>query len=233
MKLGRKKFLVALACLLSVTWLAGSALADNLVINGGFESGNVSFISDYDYCNPSPLPDNVDLRVEGTYAIGTSPSQYHSDWAAQYPLEGSVMMIINGAIIDGETVWGQTVGVTANTDYYFSAMINSSLNHDYADLAFSINGVELGTFSPAQPVYGGYQFYAIWNSGDSTSAILAIVNQVTVAGGNDFSLDDIRMDTVNPGGEPVNPVPLPSSVLLLGSGLAGLGFLRRQWSLKK
>ena len=45
----------------------------------------------------------------------------------------------------------------------------------------------------------------------------------SLAGGNSFS---VSVDNN------ISAVPVPPSLLLLGSGLAGLGLLRRKWALK-
>ncbi|TNF49359.1 MAG: T9SS type B sorting domain-containing protein, partial [Bacteroidetes bacterium] len=57
---------------------------------------------------------------------------------------------------------------------------------------FSINGTNISNPFTAPAATGVWdEFYAVWNSGVSTSATICIVNQNTSAGGNDFGLDDI------------------------------------------
>lgn len=221
MKLRQKKLLVSLACLLSLICLVGSAFASNIVINGGFESGNTGFTSTYTNVVNGWPPD----LSEGKYAIGSDPNYYHELWASFGPYEGSKMMIVNGATISGVNVWSQSVTAAPNTTYYFSAEIASQYATSPAVLDFSINGLPIGLPITASTNIGQWDlFYATWASGAGGPALLALVNQNTAYGGNDFCLDDIRMGTTNP----ENPVPVPSTVLLLGSGLLGLALLGRR-----
>ncbi len=222
MKLRQKKLLVCLACLLSLICLVGSAFASNIVINGGFESGNTGFTSTYTNVVNGWPPD----LSEGKYAIGSDPNYYHELWASFGPYEGSKMMIVNGATISGVNVWSQSVTAAPNTTYYFSAEIASQYATSPAVLDFSINNGSIGTLNASSTVGLWQNFYATWNSGAGGPVILGLVNQNTVAGGNDFCLDNIQMDTVNPGGH--NVTPAPSTVLLLGSGMLGLALLGRR-----
>lgn len=70
------------------------------------------------------------------------------------------------------------------------------------------------------------QFYEGWNSGSSTTANLALINQNTLYSGNDFTLDLFVLDTDRPNG---TPVPEPGTMMLLGSGLVGMA----GWGRKK
>ncbi len=100
---------------------------------------------------------------------------------------------------------------------------------------FSANGVQLGSTFTASTTTGFWQeFYATWYSGAATSVKLSLVNQNTAYSGNDFSLDDISLDTGAPGGgtgvggTTGSSVPEPATVAIMVAALTGLGLTRRK-----
>ena len=101
-------------------------------------------------------------------------------------------MSVNGATTLNQSFWCQTVSTEPNTDYVFSTWLASINTNSPAVLQFSINGVNLGTTFNATNINCDWrEFYQIWNSGIATSANICIVNQNSIAVGNDFALDDI------------------------------------------
>jgi hypothetical protein len=212
MKLGQKKLIFGLVCLLWLTLSVGGALAANLVVNGDFEAGNNSFGSDYAYSPGNMYPQSV-------YTVAGNPHAVHGSWTDFGPYQGALMMIVNGSDSAIDRVWFQdNVAVVQNTTYYFSTWVVSSFAESPAQLDFSINGASIGSLTASTTTGKWDLFYATWDSGSSAVANLALVNTNTAYSGNDFCLDNITMDTVV-------PTPLPSSLLLLGSSLAGLGFV--------
>ena len=172
--------------------VTGSALSGiNLVANGDFELGNVGFGSGY--------VASSDLLLEGTYAVVADPRSVHSGYStcADHTPSGTLQMVVNGSIIAGVNVWTQTVSVLPGTDYQFSYWVQSVVASNPSQLQLYINGVAAG------PVYTALlatcqwkQFVYNWNSGASSSAILSLQNQNTIATGNDFTLDDILFQSV-------------------------------------
>jgi len=205
----------------------GQAHAANLVTNGDFEAGNTGFGSDYDYVvsvnQSSGYP-------EGIYLIDDNPNDIHNLFSSygDHTTGAGQMMIVNGSTTPGDRVWFENgISVLANTTYFFSTWIASANPGSPAQLNFSINGGAIGTFNAISTTGVWQQFYAQWDSGANTTANIALVNQNTAAGGNDFTLDDIQLDTLRPGPNGAVPEPATWAMMIMGFGLAGAALRRR------
>ncbi len=167
----------------------------NLVSNGDFESGNVGFGSNYGYTTTSLVP-------EGLYAITTNPNSLHGNFTTHgdHTSGSGYQMVVNGATNPGMVVWSQSVAVVPNADYEFSYWVQTVVNgndSNPAQLQLYINGVAMGSIFTANPTTGVWTQYVFnTNAGTNTTLNLEIVNQNTIAGGNDFALDDIVMHQI-------------------------------------
>jgi hypothetical protein len=210
--------------------LASSSVQAILVPNGGFESGNQDFTSAYGYVASTG---HNTLQGEGLYAVGYNPYDYHASWASygDHTSGTGKMMIVNGAGSPVDVWTSSAITVAPNTLYYFSVWVASSYSESPANLVFKVNGTQMGSDFTASATTGVWQqFYCTWYSGAQSSASLYLYNRNTALSGNDFTLDDIALETFRPEGATGvgGTVPLPSTVLLLGSGLVGLLAWRRR-----
>lgn len=167
----------------------------NVVYNGYFESGNTGFSSGYTF-----KTDPNDALPEGQYDICTNAYSTHGNFSScgDHTTGSGNYLVVNGATVPNTIVWSQTVNVKPHTEYAFSAWVNNvttpGLNNEVAYLQFMINGVQVGPiFSCLTTLKQWANYYEVWNSGDTTTATIAIVNQNTIGSGNDFGIDDISL----------------------------------------
>ncbi|MEZ5147865.1 MAG: hypothetical protein R2759_12575 [Bacteroidales bacterium] len=160
----------------------------NQVINGNFNLGNYGFQSDYNY-NPSSV------YIEGTYAVTTSPTFVHPDFAGctDHTSGSGNMMVVNGASIANQNVWFESIPVEPNTDYHYSGWFTSVHPSNPAVLQLSINGTPIQEINLESATCIWQNFYSVWNSGANNFIELQIVNQNTAFSGNDFAIDDINL----------------------------------------
>jgi hypothetical protein len=211
------------------------AAAGNLIQNCGFEAGpvaqaNLGFTSQYAYTS--------NLLPAATFFIGSNPNNFNPNFGTPTasPHSGNFQMIINGDNVANTKVWEQSgISIKPNTNYFFSVFLASVDALSPARLNFSANGVQLGSIFTASSTPGlETEFFATFNSGTNTTVDLAVVDQNTIAGGNDFALDDFIFDTTAPtggtgvGGTGTTTVPEPSTLLLVGGGLLVLAARRRR-----
>ncbi len=168
----------------------GAATSNNLVANGDFEQGNVGFTSDYTYVA------GYNSMYFGRYAITTDGLLIWGEDHLYGYAETGQFMLVDGSESPYAVVWQQTVFVSPNTYYAFSAQVASTLASYTADswalLQFSVNGTQLGSLFHSPDVLNVWRpYYEVWYSGDNTSATLTILNQNNSGIGNDFGLDNI------------------------------------------
>ena len=135
------------------------------------------------------------MNREGFYTLTTDPATVHiaMNHCHDHTTGTGKMMVVNGVPVANQTVWSQVINVVPNTNYAFSTYVNAGVSSGgFATLQFSLNGTLLGEqFSTHYVPCEWQQFYAVWNSGNSTTATISIVNQNLQREGNDFALDDI------------------------------------------
>jgi len=194
----------------------GEVHAD-LIVNGDFSSGGAGFSTSYSFVNTA----SVNLTGAQTYTIVNNPNAAHIAFSSYFDhttgdSSGS-MMVVNGAIHSGVTVWQETVSVSPNTAYTLTSWISSCYPQNPANLNFLINNVSIGTKNAPALTGTWDDFVGTWNSGAATSATIKIVDLSTAHDGNDFAIDDISF----------TPEPATLTLLAVG-GLAVLGKRRKR-----
>jgi hypothetical protein len=223
---------------LATAFAATSSVAmagPNLITNGDFTAGFSGFTTQYDIVQP-PAAFNS-LFPEGTITIGDNPNSVHQYWVnlgTNYPL-----LIVNGATSGTPVIWEEdNILTSVGGNYQFSANVmdiccNASFgsnSNSPSDILFQVNvngggWTDLANYLTAPG--------AIAQSGDSgilesISANFAsttggqfdirAINNIDVAGGNDFALTNIS----------VSAVPEPVTISLFGAGLVGAAAMRRR-----
>lgn len=201
-----------LACTLVL--VAVPVNAQNLIVNGDFESGNTGFSSAYTFV--------VSNTAVKEYGIVTDPIAWNPFFSVSYPdhTPGGVNMLVANGDTGGGVVWSQTVSVLPGGTYNFSGWASPAYFANKATLAFFVNGVSIGSLPLSATSEGTWTlFSASWSSGASTSAVLTITDLVLASDGNDFTLDDLSFTAV--------AAPEPG-VLALMSILLPAGYLTRR-----
>jgi len=166
-------------------------IGGNLITNGDFESGNISFGSNYTYVTPTP---NCLWSPEGQYTVAADPHSVHNNFTTNGDKSSGTgkQMVINGSPKAGVVVWSQSVPVIANASYQFTYWLQSVTNSNPSQLQLYVNGISAGpvnTASTSIPLWTQFLYNAL--AGSNTVLNLELINQNTVADGNDFALDDI------------------------------------------
>jgi hypothetical protein len=193
--------------------VTGYIASGELVTNGDFNQGNNGFLSDYSFVNGFAntavgYSSGTGLYPESKYTVvanrtDSNVTLYHPAFFGNGRNQGNIVgrnddkyMAINGSTVIGQKIWSQTVEVVPNNNYSFSAWITSINAGNPSLLRFLINGIEIGPqISAPSALYTWKQFYTVWNSGSATTAEITIINDNSIANGNDFGLDDISFST--------------------------------------
>lgn len=219
-----------LALIFAALAASASAAPVNLVTNGDFSGGLSAFSTDYLYVGDSPTDDR-DLWPAGTFGLDDTASGRHPLWVANgdHTSGSGTMMLVNGQTTSESTVWRQSVTVAPDTHYFFEAWAmnvccNTAGAWGDSGLGFYINGILLGSnMTSGSGVWTGLS--NTWFSAGATAAVLEVRNTSTIFSGNDFAIDDLYLGTDTS----LTATPEPASMLLLGTGLIGLGkFARRR-----
>ena len=177
----------------------------NLIVNGDFSAGNSGFTSGYAYvpqpASPATGPGSPPTSWnETTYGVGANADLYHSLWYnVPAPSGAGNYLIVNGGIVTPlATAWAETVTVTPNTWYTFTADFASIYPDNPATVDFYAGADLVGSYTPSGTPGGWGAFSGGWYSGSASSVTLSLVDAVAIASGDDFGVDNLAFGEAVP-----------------------------------
>lgn len=197
------KSLIIISALLWAVWLTASA-QQNLIVNGDFE-----MTSGFNYNNISDYQRITGGGVHEGQFIHDVTSQGHGVGAVGWPSNltgygGSGYFLLfngyGGTSNPTYAAWRQTVTVTPNTTYTFSAQVRNlaqsylGMNPNPAVMRLKINSQTITGSDLTLPTNNNWNTWTVtWNSGTATQAVIEIVDayQGQSATGDDFGIDHI------------------------------------------
>lgn len=163
----------------------------NLIVNGGFETGNLD-PSTSAYTQVAD-PMSIGTNAPNFYAILDVP-QIVQAFGCQ-PDIGQYTMVIHGSTGVGVNFWCQTVNVTPNTDYKLSFKV-FGIPYFFApapNIVLKMNGTQIGNVQAPNGLCQEDIGEFTWNSGANTTVEVCLANSTVAGLGSMCSVDDITM----------------------------------------
>lgn len=171
--------------------LTASAESDNLIVNGGFETGDI---------NPAT---SGYTQVSDPVAIATSAPNFYGVLSVPQIVQafgctpdiGQYTMVIHGSTGVNVNFWCQTIPVTPNTDYKLSFKV-FGIPYFFApapNIVLKMNGAQIGSLTAPNGLCAEASANFNWNSGANTSVDVCLANSTVAGLGSMCSVDDITM----------------------------------------
>lgn len=182
-----------------------------VIVNGDFEAGNSGFTSDYGYRVVSNSPNVFQ------YGVTTSSFAWTQFWntiTGDHTTGSGQFLIADVGAPATAAIWRQTVAVTPNTEYTFSAWLATWTTFAPATVSVAVDGVSIASWG-APNTATWTQYTSGFNSGARTSVVMTITPTSFFQPGDDIAFDDFTL------------VPTPGALAIMGAGLLAAKRRRR------